>query len=375
MMYRSNIKRKIVRVLILAISGLTLFSYGIAVGNYKIFPYALIKSIKTYVVSSELEDKTYLGEKELLRRAFVDKMIKNQIYPPTKTVTEINTKIKEMFVPARLFTNAYPNIEIIDHLFIANEILKVNYRLNNKTLSAYAYYKRHKDRTPEIMNAALIIPGSGINQSSEIYSRNKDNYHGDILSVTEKFCDTFVFVKPNEDFLAIHNGTHKLSYNFIINWLLNNGGSYSAHYLINSLAITQFLKSKYKKVIVLGLSQGGAAALINSLQSKPSGAIIASGFSVLTRQVSGSGFNQIVIPGIYRELGNDDIYDMISKSKTEFLFTYGKKEKGTYKIEAYENFTGDYFNKLDNVKCYIHSNGHTFPLKIVDEFISSKLSQ
>ena len=110
--------------------------------------------------------------------------------------------------------------------------------------------------------AALIIPGSGINQSSRIYGNDPSNYHFGIMEALGSSFNKYVLIKPNEDCLAFHNGRQKLNNGFIINWLLDHEAFYSAHYITSSLAITKFLQDKYDKVVVAGLSQGGAAALL-----------------------------------------------------------------------------------------------------------------
>ena len=71
----------------------------------------------------------------------------------------------------------------------------------------------------------------------------------------------YTFIKPNEDFLAWHDGNgKKLSGDFIWNWHLNREGSYSVSYLVQSLAFTKWMKGCFKKTLIAGLSQGGAAA-------------------------------------------------------------------------------------------------------------------
>lgn len=178
-------------------------------------------------------------------------------------------------------------------------------------------------------------------------------------------------VKPNEDFLAIHNGKKKLHYYFIIKHLINNGGSYSSLYIVNSLALTKYLKQAYEKVIVLGISQGGSAALLNSLQSKPEGAVISSGFSVMNKTFSKGGFKQIIIPNLNAQYGVDKTYEIIKESATRYLFTYGKQEKGIYGIEAEQHYTCNFFNALGNVRCMTHSSDHAFPIHAVDNFLVS----
>lgn len=185
--------------------------------------------------------------------------------------------------------------------------------------------------------------------------------------------DKFVLIKPNEDCLAIHNGIAKLDRLFYIDWLLNQGASYSALYIAHSLAITKYLQEKYDKVLVAGLSQGGFAALLNALQSRPTAAIIASGFSIIDEKVQLANYEAIIIPGLDKKFSTDEIRSSIQRlPTTNFLFTYGKREEGTYKIEAEERLTCNYLSSLKNVECEIHNGGHVFPQDSIRRFLSNR---
>ena len=85
----------------------------------------------------------------------------------------------------------------------------------------------------------------------------------------------YTFIKPNEDCLAFYNGEGKVNIAFFVNWLLNNATSFSAAYIVSAMAITKYLQQRHDKVVVAGLSQGGGAALLTSLQSRPTAAVIA----------------------------------------------------------------------------------------------------
>lgn len=273
------------------------------------------------------------------------------------------------------FFDAYDHLDVIDAVFLdlnqgATQVLKITYELAGNQYEAYAYAV---DASKSGDGAALVIPGSGLNQSSAIYKNDPSNYHFGILEALGPSLEKFIFIKPNEDCLAFHDDESKLNYDFIVNWLLDQGASYSAHYIVSSLAITKHLQSQYDRVVVAGLSQVGAAALLNSLQSQPYVAIIASGFSVLNARVMWADHNQIIIPGLQQRLSVDDIRSRIRALPTSFLFTYGKEETGTYKIEAEEHLTCEYLSTLQNVECRIHEYGHIFPVDIIREFLSAHL--
>ncbi|XWN37464.1 MAG: hypothetical protein ROO71_00790 [Balneola sp.] len=180
----------------------------------------------------------------------------------------------------------------------------------------------------------------------------------------------YIYIKPNEDVLAFHNGFRKIEDRFYINWHLNHGSSYSAQYIISSMAFTKYLKDKYHKTIVAGLSQGGGAALWNSIQMEPDVAIISSGYTVTKRKIQSSGHNQIIIPSLSKNFNPDTVRNIISRNSTKFLFTYGEEEKGVYKVEALRNQTCDFFGDISNIDCIIHSEGHVFPVNEINHFLN-----
>ena len=55
-----------------------------------------------------------------------------------------------------------------------NNIYKISYEISNNSYDSYAYYLESKKNSNYCL---LIIPGSGINQSTEIFKKSKDNYH------------------------------------------------------------------------------------------------------------------------------------------------------------------------------------------------------
>jgi hypothetical protein len=281
---------------------------------------------------------------------------------------------------ASLFKNVYKNIRLLDESLEGN-IFKMTYKIegSNKkgvvSYDAYSYFRPSDKDGPKATCAALIIPGSDRNQASKIFRKDFTNYQGNITGITEKYCDTFVFVKPNEDFLAIHDGKNRLSYDFYVNYLLNNDGSYSATYIAHSLAITKYLKKRYGKVFVFGLSQGGHAALLNAVQSKPTAAVVASGYTLLYEKLRMSGYGQIVIPGLVADFGPEKLFSIIKNSDTRYLFTFGKGDEGVCRIEAEEGYVCDFFEPLSNVSCQVHDGAHIYPDKIVDDFMASHVSE
>jgi len=357
----ASIMRGLFVILLLLVGG-----YGFFVGKYQIFPYRLFHSLTT--TSDSAKQIPYEPNDEIFQYAFKKKKIDFQVYPAVNTLEKLTNRLDGMYFPVEEFFSAY------DHLRLSGaersqDVFRVDYQLADRHFSAFSY--RRDAVAPKATGCAvLVIPGSGSNQSTPIFQKDTTNYHGDILEIFEPQCDSFVLVKPNEDFLAIHNGKGKLDYDFILRYLLNKGGSYSANYLVDSLAFTKYLKEHYPKIYVVGLSQGGEAALLNALQSHPTATVVASGFSLLSDRIDWADFKQIIVPGLRQYYSNDRIFDVIKNSNTRFLFTYGKKEIGPYRIEAEEGLVCNRFGALKNVECAIHPAGHAFDKELVRKFIN-----
>lgn len=354
------------------------FVYGIAVGAYGIFPYAQIFWIKSALISrGDIVDELNTADGELLRFAFSGPIIDSEkVYQPVKALADILELNKSIFVPYENFFSAYEDIrltgaEMLPFRNAGERILRLSYVFLGREYNAYAYVSEAEKRTQEV--AVVIIPGSGDNQSSAIYLRDGDNYHHGVLDAFFDI-DAFILIKPNHDILAIHDGQKKLDDSFIVNWHINNGGSYSASYIVQSMALTKYIQNKYTRTIVAGLSQGGAAALLNAMQSEPDMVIVSSGYSVIDDVAEWGGFNQIIIPGIRRILSWQNLSSRISNMKeTNFFFSYGRDEVGTYKMESVSGTSCHKLNEInrDRVKCLSFDGGHAFPVSEIRSFIHS----
>ena len=363
---RSESSKRIVLILIA-------FGLGIAAGA------AGYKNISRWVAKYKARQAAiappYDRERELLRDAFTDKLLSGEkfVYSPCASAQDVaNCLTRQFRTFAATFPTAYQRFQLRDIPADGQpDRLVVPYTLDAASpdiQNAWAY------RLPASAGAAdtaiLIIPGSGLNESSKIAYGDTDDYHGDIAALARTCGEVFVLVKPNEDFLAIHDGTRKLDYIFITNHLLNRGLSYSAQYLCDALAVTKYLQTRYRRVYVVGLSQGGTAALYVALQAQPAGAIVASGYSVTSEVVDPAGPNQIIVPGIAALYDPPSIRRRIGELTTRFLFSYGTGEPGSYRVEAVEGPTAKFMEGLDNVTFVVHPGGHAFPREAVREFLS-----
>jgi hypothetical protein len=340
---------------------------GVLIVKYQLPPYSLLKVTNE---KHRILDKSI--KSSLLERHFIDPVSEYDKleYPPVTTLEELANRIDKFMVSIDSFETAFDRIKILASS-LEGHILKLQFEYMDTPITTYAYYKDSLNRNRNDVGIH-IIPGSGKNQSSAIFYNKESNYQRNIDDIAQNYGDVFILVKPNEDFLAIHNGINKIGGKSFINHLLNNGSSYSAYYVIQSLALSKFIKTKYKKLYVCGLSQGGLAALINSLQSTPHKAVIASGFSVLMNKPYLSNHNQLIIPN-YRAVYNaDGIKTQIGKTSTKFLFTWGTKERGIFGIDAQETLTLKFFEGKTNILSYIHQEGHVYYEPAIIAFFEKK---
>ena len=292
-------------------------------------------------------------------------------YPPVTNHEVLYNRINALKTNIDSFDIAYDKIQILSSTLKAH-ILIITFKYNDRIDTAFAYFKVGFGKSGKKVGIH-IIPGSGINQSSAMFYNDKKNYQSNIVDLMRSYGDLFILVKPNDDFLAIHNGIKKISETSFVNYLLNSGTSYSAYYLIQSFAISKYIKTKYEELYVCGLSQGGLAALINSLQSHPDKAIIASGYSVIMDNPHMSGHDQIIIPN-YKVLSNSKLVKQhIQNMNTQFLFTWGIQETSFHGIDAKEKLTLEYFKELINVKCRIHSRGHIYSEPAIIDFLGGNV--
>ena len=319
-------------------------------------------------------------ELEVLRPAFSDTLVTNDLVNPA--VTNLNTlkmQLDSLLLAPDRFPNAFrdltlgaPELVPIAH-GTATERLRLSFTLG-RPLDAWAYIRRSTNNPLGAARmAVLLIPGSGLNQSSAIARADPANYHGTIIDVAAAIGDTYLVVKPNEDFLAIHNGTNKLSEYFVYTGLINLGGSYSALYLAQTLALAKYLKGMYDGLLVVGLSQGGAAALLISLQAEPMGAVVASGYSILLQQIQYAACNQILLPGVDVWFPQDRMRDLMTKMQTRYFFSWGRREADFYKIEAEAGPTPAFFASVSQFRAFIHDGGHAFPMPAVASFLDEQL--
>ncbi|WP_196268896.1 T9SS type A sorting domain-containing protein [Pontibacter sp. 172403-2] len=290
------------------------------------------------------------------------------VNPEVNTIEELNRQLSSYYVPAKSFYGAYDSLELATASSLNENIFKLEYNIDSSLYNSYSLTKYH-DAGTKSKTAILIIPGSGNNQATEIFQGI--GYHGDIVNQVSDFGDIYISVKPNEDFLAIHRKGYKLNFSFITNYYINVGGSYSASYLINAIATAKYLKQNYDRVFILGLSQGASAALLVSLQSAPAATVVASGFTITRDDFEWANQDQIVIPDLVTTYSNEYLHETIKKQHTNYFFSWARNEYGIYQIEAFNGYTKTFFQDVENTEFVSHTQGHSFPQPMVNNFLSS----
>ena len=319
-------------------------------------------------------------ELEVLRPAFSDELVPGDLVNPAVTnLDNLKMQLDSLLVAPERFPTAFGDLSLGAANFVplaygtTTERLRLSFTLD-RPLNAYAFVRRSTNSPPGAPRmAVLLIPGSGLNQSSAIARADPTNYHGRIIDLAAAVGDTFVVVKPNEDILAIHNGTNKLSDYFVYTGLINLGGSYSALYLAQALALAKHLKATYDGLLVVGLSQGGAAALLVSLQAEPMAAVVSSGYSILMQQIQYAASNQILLPKVDLWFAKDRMRNRMTNMQTRYFFTWGRAEADFYKIEAEAGPTPAYFAPVPQFRAFIHDGGHEFPMPAVASFLDEQL--
>lgn len=344
--------------------------WGMAVVKWQVPPYGIYIRMK-----SVLGLPRYLGpDAELTQRfAFVDPLVKpeEQIDPPIQNMKQISERVKKLELDVAKFPNAFSELHVLNGSFRSPNIFSLQFELG-RSYTAYAYFD--KSYTNSSQTAFLIIPGSGLNQSSEILRGGMPNYHDGLLDVAQKYGDVYTYIKPNEDIRAIHNGQQKLSYDFITNTLISHGGSYSAYYIVETIAITKYLKQKYKRVVVAGVSQGAWAAFLNGIQSWPDFVISVAGlpFPGNNYVFHASPLN-IMIPKLNNIVQKDATVHLIRDHPTRWFFTLGKLDIGGFRVFAEENYLSQLFQGIDQVTVKIHNGAHMVPGPLIDEYLNQSL--
>ena len=361
---------------------ITIFLYGYSVSKYRVFPAKYLSEVKEGFMNLVGKQKKPLNHLRIDRFNELDGNF--FIYDFVDDIPKLEKVNNDIFISVNMFNNIFQKINIIDseEIILKNSktnIVKINYKINNKKYSAFAY-----GILPNLCKknvSSLIIPGSGQNISNKIIQNDINNHHFGIYNLlNKKIKFNYVFIKPNQDALAWRsNKNQKVHEKEYIYWHNNRGGSYSLSYISQSIAFHKWMKTCFNKTILVGLSQGGSAVLINSINSNPDYAIISSGYSSIKNKNNFKEINEsdLVlkrlsnVPNFYELTELDELYKILYSSETKWFFSWGKNDVGRFREEAIQRKTANKIEKLNNVTTVIHDGGHNFPLTDIDEFLSS----
>lgn len=306
----------------------------------------------------------------LPEEAFEVESTGRQLLEPLKTNADLYRANTSIFVPSTSLKELNDMLEVGDAYTMDREyqapILVVEFTICGHERKAYALVRETNSHS-----AVLVIPGTGENQSNRIYAGADEDYHCCLFPRLDDH-DAYVQLLPNQDQRAWHNGSgSKISWDYILRWQINNGGSYSASYIVETIALKKYLSSQDKTVALVGLSQGGTAALVAASISAPDALIVSSGYSIAQSATEFADEMQITVPGIAQLLVPENVESLITFPT---LFTYGLSETGVYGWEASSQETCRRFNGNPSVKCIVHQGGHVFPEQGVVDFLNRHLS-
>ena len=265
--------------------------------------------------------------------------------------------------------NTFEQVNNLTIYGIPNPFGKVKFSLNNK--SAYTYFVL--DSTTNINQdctvAYMVVLGSGQNaMSTFVQGTGYHNLYCQVRNNLKQYGDVYSMSRANEDHRAIFFNKKKLGTitpvqpTFMQSYLNAANRSYGANQLIETVAMIKFLKSKYDKVFVLGLSTGGKVALWSSMEAEPHAALISSGYTILadinyqTQLINSYSFGNFLL-----DIDKDSTKKRISELKTQFMFTWGDNDNYLAQLEVDSNLTQNYFQGLNNASYFYNYNSHTFP--------------
>ena len=261
-----------------------------------------------------------------------------------------------------------------------------SFSLNNIIDTAYTTFtpKTGSPSSSDTEICFFIVPGSGDNQTAAIV-RN-EGYHNsncNVMNTLKKHGDIYVFIKPNEDNRALQikqlpakkmvTDLYPID-SYLNQFLISNNKHEGINYLIECVAAIKDLKKKYKKVFILGCSQGGYSGLYAALESEVDGVLISSGYSVKLDdnylQFGNMAQKFAQLPFL---LAKDSVKKNIRNQKTNYYFSWPTNDSPIYQAENNLHHTQNYFslaNPLTNVKYLYTYNNHAFPPCIyIDSFV------
>lgn len=273
------------------------------------------------------------------------------------------------------------NVHYNTTLFPAKRAFRyLNFTINNKPSVASFILDSCKNPNANVKTAFVVLTGTGSNQltaiSNFIFNYHNTNCH--IRPFLNNFGDVYLTGTAAEDNRAIHWNYKKLSRygptqpSYLNNYLNSIQQASGINKLIETIALVKYLKSKYKKVIVLGLSTGGTEALWASILSRPSGTLLSSGYSILTDTNANSLWvNSIYYDSCLYYFNKDSLMTHFNEKNSNYLITQALNDNPLIQMDIDSNYTPNFFAPADNVHFNYSYYNHSFPpCFIMDSFIN-----
>ncbi|MBK8143787.1 MAG: T9SS type A sorting domain-containing protein [Bacteroidetes bacterium] len=243
-------------------------------------------------------------------------------------------------------------------------LVNIKFSLNGKTGISQTFLFP-SDTASQSKTAHLILPGNGNNVTSVmVQGGGYPNLLCYLSNHLKLYGDVYAYMKPNEEARAIYWNQNKLNHSYLVSYLdTSMHHPYGLNYLLEIIATIKFLKEKYCKVIVYGLSEGGYASLLASLIEKPNAAFICAGYAVgFDTSWSSYSILQERFDSLVFNFHKDTIKSLIQAGTTEYMFSWGDGDAtNLMQAEHDSNYTQNFLNDSLHCSFYYNYQGHTFP--------------
>lgn len=264
---------------------------------------------------------------------------------------------------------------------LRNPFIKVPFMLNGKYSASRALLDSSNNMSGNHDVAFLLITGTGTNMIRDITSNS--GYHNTncgVMNFFKPWADFYVMSVPNEDHRGITFNKKKITASlgnnlaspFLLNYLNSNGKAYGITRLIETVAMIKFLKTRYKRVFVLGLSTGGKVAHWSSLMAEPDAALISSGYSVLVHTDYNSQMvNALYYSNLLNTFTKDSLKHRTKEIRTQFLFTLPQNDSPIAQDDINTQATKTFYQDVGHVSFNYGYINHSFPpCAIMDSFFT-----
>lgn len=265
---------------------------------------------------------------------------------------------------------------------IQKPFVRFPFRLNGIDEFAYAVLDSTTNPT-NCKNAFVMIPGTGVNQMTDVIKGlGYHNINCYLSNYLKQMGDVYNTGMANEDHRAIFFNKKKLGSlapsqpTFLQSYLNSIGRPLGINRLIEIVALIKHLKQKYDKVFVAGLSTGGKVALWASMEAEPHATLVASGYSILVDNHAPTQLINTYAYGNYLTLyTKDSTKSRLSQLKTQFLITQAMGDNALATLEVDSNITQKYFEGLTNTSYFYNYFSHAFPpCFVTDSFFSRSIN-